>query len=123
LGFAYDFAFSNPHSLCEDESPTLDFKVLQLIRLIYGGNFDIMTPRGVTFDDEGCDVHILMRHFKYFGPFLPKYEELFGDVRRKRSSNLSYNTSLTTAQSQGESLSAWLAQMKFQERIGILFAR
>jgi serine/threonine protein kinase len=37
-----------------------------------------MTPHGVTFDDEGYDVHILMQHFKYFGPFLPRYAELFG---------------------------------------------
>ncbi|KAF2432676.1 STE/STE20 protein kinase [Tothia fuscella] len=49
-----------------------------LIRLIYGGNFDIFASRGVTFDDEGFNARILLQHFKYFGPFPPKYAELFG---------------------------------------------
>lgn len=47
-----------------------------MIALVYGGDFYIMSPKNVTFDDEGYDVHMLMQQFKYFGPFPPKYAEV-----------------------------------------------
>jgi len=43
-----------------------------------------MTPRGVTFDDDSYDLYILMQHFKYFGPFLPRYAELFGGGKAEK---------------------------------------
>lgn len=39
-----------------------------------------MVPREISLDDDddAYELHILMQHFKYFGPFLPKFSELFG---------------------------------------------
>ncbi|KAE9972306.1 hypothetical protein EG328_005085 [Venturia inaequalis] len=48
-----------------------------LITLIYGAGFDIFTPREVRFGDEAYEINILMQQFKYFGPFRPKFAELF----------------------------------------------
>lgn len=44
-----------------------------------------MSPKTVTFDDEGYDVHILMQQFKYFVPFPPKCDEL---IRRDEDIDL-----------------------------------
>lgn len=49
----------------------------KLITLIYGAGFDIFTPREVRFGDEAYEINILMQQFKYFGPFRPKFAELF----------------------------------------------
>jgi hypothetical protein len=64
----------------------------QLISLIYGGDFDVFAPRGVTFDDEDYNAHILMQHFRYFGPFAPKYAELFwgGEAGKELDMDIQY---------------------------------
>jgi len=50
--------------------------VLQLIALIYGGNFHILAPPGISFGHEDYELNILMQQYKFFGPFPSKYQEL-----------------------------------------------
>jgi hypothetical protein len=49
---------------------------LQLISLIYGGNFSLFRPRTVPYGHEEYGLEILKRQFRYFGPFPAKYEEI-----------------------------------------------
>ena len=49
---------------------------LQLISLIYGGNFNLFRPRTVPFGHEEYGLEVLKRQFRYFGPFPAKYEEI-----------------------------------------------
>ncbi|KAF8865644.1 serine/threonine protein kinase [Acephala macrosclerotiorum] len=47
-----------------------------LISLIYGGNFNLFRPRTVPYGHEEYGLEVLKRQFRYFGPFLAKYEEI-----------------------------------------------
>jgi len=49
---------------------------LQLISLIYGGNFNLFRPRTVPYGHEEYGLEVLKRQFRYFGPFPAKYEEI-----------------------------------------------
>jgi hypothetical protein len=49
---------------------------LQLISLIYGGNFNLFRPRTVPYGHEEYNLEVLKQQFRYFGPFPPKYEEI-----------------------------------------------
>ena len=49
---------------------------MQLIALIYGGDFHILAPRDVPFGHEDYEISILTQQFKHFGPVPPKYREL-----------------------------------------------
>jgi hypothetical protein len=49
---------------------------LQLISLIYGGTFNLFRPRTVLYGHEEYGLEVLKRHFRYFGPFPAKYEEI-----------------------------------------------
>jgi hypothetical protein len=49
---------------------------LQLISLIYGGNFNLFRPRTVSYGHEEYGLEVLKRQFRYFGPFPAKYEEI-----------------------------------------------
>ena len=49
---------------------------MQLISLIYGGNFNLFRPRTVPYGHEEYGLEVLKRQFRYFGPFPAKYEEI-----------------------------------------------
>lgn len=49
---------------------------MQLISLIYGGNFNLLRPRTVSYGHEEYWLEVLKRQFQYFGPFPAKYEEI-----------------------------------------------
>lgn len=50
---------------------------MQLISLIYGGNFNLFRPRTVPYGlNEEYGLEVLKRQFRYFGPFPAKYEEI-----------------------------------------------
>jgi hypothetical protein len=49
---------------------------VQLISLIYGGNFNLFRPRTVPYGHEEYGLEVLKRQFRYFGPFPAKYEEI-----------------------------------------------
>lgn len=49
---------------------------MQLISLIYGGNFNLFRPSTVPYGHEEYGLEVLKRQFRYFGPFPPKYEEI-----------------------------------------------
>ena len=49
---------------------------LQLISLIYGGNFNLFRPYTVSSGHEEYGLEVLKRQFRYFGPFPAKYEEI-----------------------------------------------
>ncbi|KAH7323950.1 hypothetical protein BKA65DRAFT_555622 [Rhexocercosporidium sp. MPI-PUGE-AT-0058] len=44
--------------------------------LIYGGNFTLFRPHTVSSSHEEYGLEVLKRHFRYFGPFPAKYEEI-----------------------------------------------
>jgi len=48
----------------------------QLISLIYGGNFNLFLPKGLTREDEEYVVGVVIEQFKYLGPFPAKMEEI-----------------------------------------------
>lgn len=50
--------------------------LLQLISLIYGGDFNLFEPRAVPYGHEAYGPEVLKRQFQYFGPFPPKYDEI-----------------------------------------------
>ncbi|KAF1912983.1 putative serine/threonine protein kinase [Ampelomyces quisqualis] len=47
-----------------------------LISLIYGGDFNLFQPKGLTRDDEEYVGGIVEEQFKYFGPFPAKIAEI-----------------------------------------------
>ncbi|RYN19232.1 hypothetical protein AA0115_g10843 [Alternaria tenuissima] len=47
-----------------------------LISLIYGGNFNLFLPKGLTREDEEYVVGVVVEQFKYFGPFPAKIAEI-----------------------------------------------
>jgi len=49
---------------------------LQLISLIYGGNFNLFRPRTVPYGHEEYGLEVLKQQFRYFGPFPAKYKEI-----------------------------------------------
>jgi len=50
---------------------------LQLIRLIDGGNFNLIRPsRTVPCGHEEYGLEALKQQFRYFGPFPARYEEI-----------------------------------------------
>jgi hypothetical protein len=49
---------------------------LQLISLIYGGDFNLFRPRTVPYGHEEYGLEVLKQQFRYFGPFPAKYEEI-----------------------------------------------
>lgn len=49
---------------------------LQLISLIYGGNFNLFRPRAISSDHEEYGLEVLKQQFRYFGPFPAKYQEV-----------------------------------------------
>lgn len=49
---------------------------MQVISLIYGGDFNIFRPKGLKSGDEEYEFRILEKQFQYFGPFPAKWSEL-----------------------------------------------
>ncbi|KAH6862994.1 serine/threonine protein kinase [Alternaria alternata] len=47
-----------------------------VISLIYGGNFNLFLPKGLTREDEEYVVGVVVEQFKYFGPFPAKIAEI-----------------------------------------------
>jgi len=50
--------------------------LVRLVTLIYGVNFYMLAPRGVSFGHEDYEINILMRQFQFFGSFPQSYREL-----------------------------------------------
>ncbi|KAF3001487.1 hypothetical protein E8E13_008727 [Curvularia kusanoi] len=48
-----------------------------LINLIYGGNFNILRPKGYKRDHEEYIYRVVVEQFKYFGPFPASVAEIF----------------------------------------------
>jgi serine/threonine protein kinase len=50
--------------------------VQKVISLIYGDDIHIQHPRGMSSGHGEYEFNILMKQYKFFGPFPPKYDEL-----------------------------------------------
>jgi len=48
----------------------------QIISLVYGGDFNLFRTPNVRIDDDDYELKILMRQFRFFGPFPGKYEQI-----------------------------------------------
>ena len=49
---------------------------MQLISLIFGGNWHIFSPANVSFDDEHYGFWVLVEQVRRFGPFNDRFEEI-----------------------------------------------
>lgn len=49
---------------------------MQLISLIFGGNWHIFSPANVPFADEHYGFWVLVEHIRRFGPFKERFEEI-----------------------------------------------
>jgi hypothetical protein len=78
----YRYLFGRSVLLCVSMMPwakrRMLTRVLQLISLIYGGNFNLFRPRTVPYGHEEYNLEVLKQQFRYFGPFPAKYEEIAG---------------------------------------------
>ena len=52
---------------------------MQLISLIYGGDFNIFRPKEARYGDENYNVEVVKSQFRYFGPFPAKVKEVFNE--------------------------------------------
>jgi len=55
---------------------------MQVLSLLYGGDYHLFNPRidGVKSDDEGYEVIVLRRMYKFFGPFPESYGDFDTDT-------------------------------------------
>jgi hypothetical protein len=60
----------------KDAGILIPFVDMQLISLVYDGNFNPFRPRTVSYGHEEYGLEVLKRQFRYFGPFPAKYEEI-----------------------------------------------
>lgn len=49
---------------------------MQLISLVFGGNWHIFSPANVPFDDEHYGFWVLVEQVRRFGPFNNSFEEI-----------------------------------------------
>ncbi|KAI1350229.1 STE/STE20 protein kinase [Xylaria sp. FL0043] len=74
--------WSSPEVLMETPWNTAtdiwSFGVL-VISLLYGGDFNIFQPNGISRDDETYNLEVVKKQFQYFGPFPTKVEEIFNE--------------------------------------------
>jgi len=69
-------------SLALLHNPALQANLItQLISLIWGNNWHIFKPDGVTIDGEDYPAHVITKQADYFGPFPPSYQEIADDER------------------------------------------
>ena len=80
MGPADRYMVSGRHRTCPTYSFSSRHLVLidfvQLISLIFGGNWHICQPANVHFDDERYAFWVLVEQVRHFGPFNESFEEI-----------------------------------------------
>jgi casein kinase II subunit alpha len=56
--------------------PDISYWSVQLISLIFGGNWHICSPANVPFEDEHYGFWVLVEQVRRFGPFNDSFEEI-----------------------------------------------